>query len=139
MIDDGKTVLIHYTLTLKNGEVIESNIEEEPLEYTLGSKELMSGLEEILTEMSAGEERTGVLPPEKGYGLSLSEAFFEIPRDHLPSEAWEEGAHLLGEGPDGEQIDGVVIKLKEKCAVVDFNHSLAGKEICYTLKVLSIR
>jgi FKBP-type peptidyl-prolyl cis-trans isomerase 2 len=139
MIADGKIVSIHYTLTLKDGEVIESNIKEEPLEYTLGSGELMSGLEEILAEMSEGEERTGILPPEKGYGLSLPEAFFEIPRSHLPPEAWEEGARLQGEGPNGERIDGVVARLKEKCAVVDFNHSLAGKSIGYTLKVLSIR
>jgi len=139
MIENGKIVSLHYTLTLKDGEVIESNIEEEPLEYTLGSGELMSGIEEVLAGMSEGEERTGILPPEKGYGLSLSEAFFEIPKDHLPAEAWKEGATIRGEGPNGEQIDGVIIKLKEKCAVVDFNHLLAGKSIGYTLKVLGIR
>ncbi len=139
MIEDGQIISLHYTLTRTDGEVIESNLDEEPLEYTLGSGELMPGLEEVLAGMSEGEERTGVLPPEKGYGLSLAEAFFEIPRDHLPADAWKEGATIRGEGPNGEQIDGVVVKLKEKCAVVDFNHFLAGQSIGYTLKVISIR
>ncbi len=135
MINDGDVVLLHYTLSLKGGEIVESNMEDEPMEYTVGSGELIPALEEILTKMSPGEEQSGILPPEKAFGLSLAEAFFEIPRDHLPPDALKEGANLRGDGPNGEQIDGVVIKLKKKCAVVDFNHPLAGKELGYILKV----
>ena len=139
MIADGKTVSIDYTLTLDTGEVIESNKEEEPLVYTLGSGKLMPGLEEVLEGMQEGEERTGILPPEKGYGLHNPEALIEIPRDHLPPEAWKEGAQLQAAGPKGEQIDGTVSELKEHSAMIDFNHPLAGKNLGFTLKLLSIR
>ncbi len=139
MIPDGKVISIHYTLSLQDGEMIESNIDEEPLEYTMGSGELIPGLEEVLSGMTEGEEQNGFLPPEKGYGLSLSEAFLEIPKEHLPAEAWEEGARIHGEGPSGEEIDGRIVKLKTKCAVVDFNHPLAGKTIAYSIKLCAVR
>ena len=138
-IAQGKTVSLQYTLTLDTGEVIESNTEEEPVVYTHGSGELMPGLEERLEGMKKGEERTGVLPPEKGYGPHNPDALIEIPKDHLPPEAWQEGAHLQAAGPKGEQIDGTVLKLKENNALVDFNHPLAGKSINFSLQVVDIQ
>ncbi len=139
MIPDGKVISIQYTLSLNDGEVIESNLNEEPLEYTMGSGELIPGLEEVLAGMKEGEEQTGVLPPEKAYGLSLAEALLEIPKDHLPAEALEVGARIHGEGPGGAEIDGCIVKLKTKCAVVDFNHPLAGKTIAYSIKLCGVR
>ena len=113
MIADGKIVSIEYTLSLESGEILESSTVQEPLTYTRGSGELMPGLEEILTGMQEGEKRKGILPPEKGYGPHNSEAFIEIPREHLPPETWNEGAMLQAAGPKGEQIDGVVSGLKK--------------------------
>jgi len=139
MIPDGKVVSIHYTLSLQDGEMIESNTDEDPLEYTMGSGELIPGLEEVVAEMTEGEEQSGVLPPEKAYGLSLSEALLEIPKDHLPAEALEVGARIHGKGPGGAEIDGRIVKLKTKCAVVDFNHPLAGKALAYTIKLCGVR
>ncbi len=139
MITDGKIVSIEYTLSLESGEILESSTVQEPLTYTHGSGELMPGLEEILTGMQEGEQREGILAPEKGYGPQNPEAFIEIPRDHLPPEAWKEGAMLQAAGPKGEQIEGVVNELKENSAVVDFNHPLAGKNLGFTVKILSVR
>ncbi len=139
MITDGKIVSIEYTLTLESGEILESSTVQEPLTYTHGSGELMPGLEEILTGMQEGEQREGILAPAKGYGTPNPEALIEIPRDHLPPEAWKEGAMLQAAGPKGEQIEGVVNELKENDAVVDFNHPLAGKSIGFTVKILSVR
>ncbi len=139
MIADGKIVSIEYTLTLESGEILESSTAREPLTYTHGAGELMPGLEEILTGMLEGEERNGILPPEKGYGPHNPGAFIEIPRDHLPPEAWNKGAQLQAAGPKGEQIEGVVSELKENSAIVDFNHPLAGKRLGFTVKILSVR
>ena len=138
MIADGKIVSIEYTLSLESGEILESSTVQEPLTYTHGSGELMPGLEEILTGMQEGEKHNGILPPEKGYGPHNPEALIEIPRDHLPPEAWNEGAMLQAAGPKGEQIDGVVSELKKNSAVVDFNHPLAGKNLGFTVKILSV-
>lgn len=139
MIADGKTVSIEYTLSLESGEILESSTARKPLTYTHGSGELLSGLEELLTGMNEGEQREGILPPEKVYGRRNPEALIEIPREHLPPEAWNEGALVQAAGPKGERIEGVVGKLKEHSAVVDFNHPLAGKPIAFTVKIIHIQ
>ncbi len=139
MVTEGTRVLLHYTLALKNGEVIESNMDEEPLEYVVGSGDLIPGLEEVLATMSVGDEVSGELTPQEGFGLSRSDAFLEIPKDQLPEEALREGAQLQGSGPNGAAIEGVVVKLKSHCAVVDFNHPLAGKQLAYTLRLVDAR
>jgi len=138
MKNNEKTVAIYYTLSLESGEEIESNRAEEPLRYTLGSGELLAGLEEIVQSMEEGESREGVLPPELAYGLHNPEALIEIPRDHLPPEAWNIGARLQASGPKGELIEGVVHRLGENCAVVDFNHPLAGKKLVYSLQLVPL-
>jgi FKBP-type peptidyl-prolyl cis-trans isomerase 2 len=139
MIADGTSILLHYTLALKDGELIESNMDEEPLEYIMGSGELISGLETVLAGMDVGEELSGTLTPEQGFGLSRADAYLEIPREELPEEAQQEGALLQGRGPNDAAIEGVVVKLKSHCAVVDFNHPLAGKHLAYTLRLVEVR
>jgi FKBP-type peptidyl-prolyl cis-trans isomerase 2 len=139
MIADGTPVLLHYTLAFKDGELIESNMDEEPLEYVMGSGDLIPGLEEVLAGMAVGDEVSGTLTPEQGFGLSRADAYLEIPRDELPDEAQQEGALLQGSGPNGATIEGVVVKLKSHCAVVDFNHPLAGKQLSYTLRLVDIQ
>jgi len=138
MIAEGKTISLHYTLSLDTGEIVESNTKEEPLVYTLGSGELMPGLEEVLEEMQEGEERTGTLLSEKGYGPTNPDALIEVPKDHLPPETWQTGAQLQAAGPKGEQINGVIKELKENSAIVDFNHPLAGKDLHFTLRIVTI-
>lgn len=138
-IGSGNKVSVHYTLTLDTGEIIESSPENDPLVYTHGSGELMPGLEEHLEGMKQGEERTGILAPEKMFGPHDPEAMIEIPKDHLPPEAWRQGAMLQASGPNGERIDGRVLELKENMAVVDFNHPLANMQIHFTLRVVDIR
>jgi len=138
MIAEGTTISLQYTLSLDTGEIIESNTAKEPLVYTLGSGELMPGLEDVLREMQEGEKRTGTLSPEKSYGPTDTEAFIEIPRDHLPPEVWKKGASVQAAGPKGEQIEGIVKELKNNSAIVDFNHPLAGKNLDFTIKVLDI-
>jgi FKBP-type peptidyl-prolyl cis-trans isomerase 2 len=139
MIADGTPVLIHYALALKNGDPIESNMDEDPLEYIMGSGDLIPGLETVLAGMAVGDEVSGVLTPEEGFGLSRADAFLEIPREELPEEVQQEGARLQGSGPNGAAIEGVVVKLKSRCAVVDFNHPLAGKQLAYTLRLVEAR
>jgi FKBP-type peptidyl-prolyl cis-trans isomerase 2 len=138
MIAAGTTISLQYTLSLDTGEIIESNTGKKPLVYTLGSGGLMPGIEDVLSEMKEDETRTGTLSPERGYGPIDTEAFIEVPRDHLPPEAWKKGASLQAAGPKGEQIEGIVKELKDNSAIVDFNHPLAGKSLNFTIKVLDI-
>jgi len=127
---------VHYSLRLESGKVVESNLDEEPLVYTLGSGEMIPALEEVLADMEPGEERSGVLPAEAWIGRRDPGALITVPVTHLPAEARQVGAPVRVEGPDAACLEGRVIEVDGNGrAVVDFNPPLAGEPLHYTLKL----
>ncbi|MBV5317306.1 MAG: FKBP-type peptidyl-prolyl cis-trans isomerase [Desulfobulbaceae bacterium] len=134
----GKTVSISYTLTLNNGEMIDSNIETEPLTFTQGSNEIIPGLENALLGRKVGDTFQVSVQPENGYGVVSDEAFIEVPKEHLPPEAREIGAQLTAVGPEGQELYGVVIEMVEEMAKLDFNHPLAGEVLHFDVTILGV-
>lgn len=65
----GKTVAVHYTGTLANGEVFDSSRpRNEPFRLLLGSGQVIRGWDEGLNGMKVGEVRKLIIPPELAYG-----------------------------------------------------------------------
>lgn len=137
-ISAGKTVAITYTLTLDNGETVDSNVDAEPLTFTQGMQQLIPGLERALEGRKAGESFRVSVPPEDGYGTVSEDAFIEVPKEHLPPEAREIGAVITAVGPEGQELQGVVAELAEKTATVDFNDPLAGQVLHFEVIIRSV-
>jgi len=135
----GKTVSISYTLTLNNGEMIDSNIETEPLTFTQGSNEIIPGLETALLGRKVGDTFQVSVQPEDGYGVVSDEAFIEVPKEHLPPEATEIGAQLTAVGPEGQELYGVIIAIEGTTAKLDFNHPLAGEVLHFDVTILGVQ
>jgi len=106
-ISKGKTVAITYTLTLDNGETIDSNVDAEPLTFTLGANEIIPGLENAVEGKKIGDTFKVSVQPEDGYGVLSEEAFIEVPKEHLPPEAWTIGAQLTA-------VDGLPFSLTHR-------------------------
>ena len=63
----GTRVTVHYQGSLLDGRIFDSSIQRgEPTQFAVG--EVIEGWNEALMTMSAGEERTLIIPPELGYG-----------------------------------------------------------------------
>jgi FKBP-type peptidyl-prolyl cis-trans isomerase 2 len=137
-ISDGSTVSIEYTLTLDNGEVIDSNVDGEPLTYEQGKGQIISGLETELLGMGEGDAKKVSVPPETGYGPVREEAILTLNRDQLPKEAQTVGAQIQGQGPNGQTLQGKVADLTAEKATLDFNHPLAGENLHFEVKILKV-
>nr|WP_320010768.1 peptidylprolyl isomerase [uncultured Desulfobulbus sp.] len=137
-ISQGKTVAITYTLTLDNGEVVDTNVDDEPLSYVQGDEQLIFGLEQALEGKQAGDSMKVSIQPEDGYGTVNEEALIEVPVDQLPEEGRQPGAMLTAVGPQGQEIQGVVKSLNETTATVDFNHPLAGEVLHFDVTIVSV-
>lgn len=135
MIEAGKTVGLEYTLSLEDGSVVQSNTGGEPLEYVHGEQQILPALEEELTGLAVNDEKTVELSAEKAYGEIDPEAFQEVDIDKIPEAARKVGAELRAEGYNGSIR---VAEVKESIAVLDFNHPLAGEDLVFNIKVLSI-
>ena len=137
-ISTGKTVAITYTLTLDNGEIVDSNVNAEPLTFTQGANQIIPGLEKALEGLQAGSTVQVSVQPEEGYGLVSEDAFIEVPQDHLPEDGREVGAQLTAVGPEGQELQGIIVKVEGNMATVDFNDPLAGKVLHFDVTILSV-
>jgi len=137
-IKDGSKVFFDYTLTV-DGEVVDSSEGREPLEYTQGQNQIVTGLEKALLGLKAGDEKTVTVSPEEGYGLIDPEALREVPKSSLPPELEPQVGMILGmQGPSGRPLPVKVSEIKEESVIMDFNHPLAGKELNFKVKVVSV-
>lgn len=133
-------VLMNYSISLPNGSVIESSFDDnDPIEITMGHGDLTEGMELAIYGLKEGDKQTLMLTPEQGFGLRDEENISEMPTsdfpDDLPPEA---GLAFSFETPEGEEIPGTVLSVKDDKVEVDFNHPLAGQELIFTVEILGI-
>lgn len=139
MLKVNDTVKVHYTGTLKNGEVFDSSKGKEPLEFTIGAGQIIPGFENGIMGMKVDESKTINIAADDAYGARRDELVQEVPKAQLPAEINPQvGMQLMSQGPDGQQIPLVVTEVKETSITVDANHPLAGKDLIFEVSIVSI-
>lgn len=137
-ISEDSTVSIEYTLTLDSGDVIDSNVDGEPLTFQQGKGQIIPGLEYALIGMGEGDQKKVSVTPEAGYGPVHDQAIVTLKREQLPEGAQEVGAQVQGQGPEGQVLQGKVTELSDTKATLDFNHPLAGENLHFEVKILKV-
>ncbi len=132
-------VKVHYKGTLKTGEVFDSSEGRDPLEFTLGTGQVIPGFDNGIQGMAVNESKTIDIPADKAYGDVKKELIQEVPKSHLPEEIKPEvGMQLMSNTPDGQQIPLIVTEVKDESITVDANHPLAGKDLTFEVTLISI-
>lgn len=132
-------IKVHYTGKLATGEIFDSSLEREPLEFQVGQGHIIPGFENGVIGMKVNEKKTLVIPVEEAYGEELEDLVHEIPREHLPQEVQPEvGMTLISKSPEGQEIPLIVKEVKEESIMVDANHPLAGHELTFEIEVVGI-
>ena len=138
MVETGKTVSIEYTLTLNDGTVVDSNVDGNPLVYEAGGGQILPALDEALIGLSEGDSKSVQLAAKEGYGEVDEKLRMEVPIDQLPDDARKVGTPLVARRQDGQEMHVVVHDVKDSTAVLDYNHPLAGKELSFAVRVVSV-
>lgn len=139
-VKQNDTVRVHYTGKLADGQVFDSSLEREPIEFTMGQGQLIPGFEKGLLDMKVNEKKTINIPSEEAYGEPRQELIQEVDKSQLPEEIKPEpGMGLVSKSPDGREMNLVVTEVKEESIVVDGNHPLAGKDLVFDLEVVEIK
>jgi peptidylprolyl isomerase len=135
----GDTVSVHYTGKLTDGTVFDSSTQREPLEFTLGERQVIAGFEQAVEGMVTGEKKTVQIPPEDAYGPHHAELVFQVERENLPTELDPEvGQRLAFQRPDGQTVPLTVTEVSASGVTLDANHPLAGEELTFDLELVGI-
>lgn len=135
----GDTVKIHYTGTLDDGSQFDSSAGRDPLEFTVGSGQVIPGFDQAVEGMAVGDTKTVNIPAEDAYGPRHDQMVQDVPKSALPDDLKPEvGMTLQAQGPDGQFLDLTVTAVEEESITVDGNHPLAGKALKFDLELVEI-
>lgn len=133
------TVKVHYTGKLKSGEVFDSSEDRDPLEFKVGSGQIIPGFDQAVEGMEVNEKKTIDIPSEKAYGASNPDLVRNVSQEQLPDNIEPEvGQTLVASGPEGQETRLVVTEVHDEHIVVDANHPLAGKDLVFDVELVSI-
>ncbi len=135
----GDTVKIHYKGTLDDGTEFDSSEGREPLEFELGSGQVIPGFDNAVDGMTVGDSKNVRIESGDAYGERHEQLIQEVPRTALPPEMEPEvGMALQSQAPDGQVMNLVVTEVTEASITVDANHPLAGQALTFEIELVAI-
>lgn len=135
----GDKVKVHYHGKLRSGETFDSSQGREPLEFTLGSGQVIKGFDEGVKGMQVGDKKTVEIPVGDAYGEKNEEMLIEFPKNQFPPELNPEvGMQLMMNNGQGQQFPVNIVEVKEESVVLDANHPLAGQDLIFDLELVEI-
>lgn len=136
-VKKGDNVKVHYTGKLNDGTVFDSSEGGEPLEFAVGSGQVISGFEEGVVGMKVGESKVIEIPVEKAYGERNDAMVIQAPIEQVPPDLNPElGMRLEMGGANGEILRVVVTEITDTHITLDANPPLAGKDLTFEVEVV---
>ncbi|HPP73518.1 MAG TPA: peptidylprolyl isomerase [Armatimonadota bacterium] len=135
----GDLVKVDYTGRLNSGQIFDTSEGREPIEFVLGSHQVIPGFEEAVEGMSVGDKKTIEIPADQAYGQRREELVATVRRDQLPEDLEpKEGDILRIQREDGQVILVRITDIDETSATLDANHPLAGEDLTFDIKLVDI-
>lgn len=139
-VREGDRVHVHYTGRLRDGQVFDSSDGGEPLEFQVGTGDVIKGFDDGVRGMSVGENRTLEIQPADAYGERVDALTREVPRDgiNLDQEPVV-GMNFELQLGDGNHIPITVTGVTESHVTLDANHPLAGETLIFDITLVEIK
>jgi len=135
----GDSVRVHYTGTLEDGEVFDSSLDREPIEFTIGAGQVIPGFDENLEGMEPGESKRIEIPPDRAYGERNDEIIFPVPKDQFPPDVNPNlGDRFQVQVGEDQVVEVTISEIDDETVTLDANHPLAGKTLVFELTLVEI-
>ena len=136
----GNSVSVFYTGMFTNGTVFDSNVNGTPITFSIGSRQVISGFENALVGMMAGQTKTVHIPVEQAYGPYKPEYIHVINRTGtLATMELVEGGMLTYRNPSTNTMSMVkILSFTPDTVTIDGNSPLAGEPLTFTIQLVSI-
>ena len=136
----GDTVRIHYTGTLDDGTQFDSSQGRDPLEFEVGSGQVIPGFDKAVEGMAVGDSKSVRIEADEAYGPRHEQLVQEVERSALPDDLNPEtGMALQSSSPDGQVTQFMVTAVTDQTITVDANHPLAGQALRFDIELVDIK
>ncbi len=138
-IEDGKFVELTYKVTDgKTGHMLTSV--EFPLGYVHGHNEILSpSVHEELEGKAAGDVIEVPIDGNQIFGPRDESLVFTDRIENVPEEYRQVGTSILMENDKGQTRSFLVTRMDDETLTVDGNNPLCGREVVFTLEILTVR
>lgn len=136
MIENGKTVKVHYKGTLPDGTLFDSSEGKDPLSFEIGAEQVITGFEKAVVAMEVGETKTFTLDSAEAYGEYRDDMVGLVPRAQMPDDLELEVGMVLSMESDQGAMPVRVTALDDENVTLDANHPLAGEDLTFELTLV---
>ena len=133
-------IKVHYTGTVQSGEIFDSSLEREPLEFTVGEGNLLKDFENAVLGMALNESKKINIESVNAYGVVREDLIVSVEKTNLDPELTPEvGMELISQYPDGTEVVVRIIEVNPDTITVDANHPLAGQDLTFDITLVHIQ
>jgi len=122
-----------------NGEILESNLNSDPIGFISGCEQILQKLEDEIVNLKDGEEKIVIISAKDGVGEYDENMLQIVPIEQFVGIDLELGMELFGENEKGETARVIVKEITKENVTVDFNHPYAGKDLEFNVKIVENR
>ena len=140
-VQSGDKVSVSYTVSLDTGEQIDQRDESNPLVFTIDAGEMLPKFNDEVKGMVTGEQKSFTLSAQEGYGGYDKEKIQQLNKGDLNVAQDVEltvNQQVTYTDDSGKLQQGKVIKVGGDIITIDFNNALSGKNLNFSVKLLSI-
>ncbi len=137
MVQKGDRVRVLYVGRKEDGSIFDSTPQDKPIEFTVGNREILSGIDVAVEGMNVGERRIFTIMPDNAFGIRREDFTQVVPRTALPAEIEvSEGKIISVKTQKGFQFQAVISQYDQETVTLDLNHPLAGHTLTFEIQVL---
>jgi FKBP-type peptidyl-prolyl cis-trans isomerase SlpA len=132
------TITLYFELSLSNGDIVDSNFDDQPATFNFGDGSLLPEFEKQLLGLTPGEQGEFTVSHTLAFGAHSQDNIHFFPTSKFPDIELKEGVMINFTGPDDNNVTGVVIEIKDNMVTIDFNHPLAGRDIIFKVDIVDV-
>ena len=140
-IQKDSSVVIEYRIQLADGSFVKGEEEPASLHFIVGYEQVLPALEHQLLGLEPGQQRRFTIAAGEAFGEHHESLVKTRPYADFPDgRGLEPGRWVVATNErSGTQYGYRVMAKTAEAVVLDFNHPLAGKDLHYDVRVMSVR
>ncbi|MGH8853159.1 MAG: FKBP-type peptidyl-prolyl cis-trans isomerase [Telluria sp.] len=143
VVTESSYLTLHYRLATADGTDLITTFAGTPATLLLGQGQLAPFLEQRLIGLPEGAHETFALSAAEAFGERNQELIQSVSKTTLAENSVPDADYKVGEliefnAPKGGRFAGVLLEMRETSALFDFNHPLAGQDLRFEVKLISV-